>query len=335
MKIKLSVCIPIYNFGHLIGETLGTIIPQLTDDVEIVVVDGASTDHTEEVMREYLAVEARLRYVRLGRKGGIDQDMASAVALSRGSYCWLFSGDDYMQEHALARVLAEIEMEPDLLLFRHWNCLYDMTPVNEHPVLQSSKDVAFDLSNEGERLKYFRNAVTSEAFFSFMSGLVFRKSLWEKLPLKAEFIGSCWSHAARFIELMAEGFLIKYIHHSYVLRRGDNDSFMDRGVVNRYRIAIEGYHRIAQYFFGARSEEAFHIRRVIRNELPLRYFIYAKYMTRKDPKIESIEVLNHIAKLHFSDFSIRNLSSYLTIRLLPALLCEWCYLSYRRWIRPA
>ena len=53
LKMKsplLSICIATYNRADFIGETLDSIIRQLTDEVEIVVVDGASTDATRTEM---------------------------------------------------------------------------------------------------------------------------------------------------------------------------------------------------------------------------------------------------------------------------------------------
>jgi predicted GTPase len=38
--IRLSVCIPTYNFGRFIGETIDSIVRQATEEVEIVVLDG-------------------------------------------------------------------------------------------------------------------------------------------------------------------------------------------------------------------------------------------------------------------------------------------------------
>jgi abequosyltransferase len=50
-SLLLSICIATYNRGGYIGETLDTIIPQLDNDVELLVVDGASTDNTKDVVR--------------------------------------------------------------------------------------------------------------------------------------------------------------------------------------------------------------------------------------------------------------------------------------------
>ena len=93
--MKLSVPIPVYNFAEFLPETLGSILRQdRVNEVEVIVVDGASTDNTPEIMRDFCARHPNLTYHRLPEKGGIDRDMAKAVELANGEYCWLFSGDD-------------------------------------------------------------------------------------------------------------------------------------------------------------------------------------------------------------------------------------------------
>ncbi len=99
--IKLSICIPTYNFADFIGETLQSIADQLDDRVEVVVVDGASTDNTGDVVRTFTNTYPNIRYHLLEEKGGIDVDMARSVELARGEFCWLFSSDDVMCHDAL------------------------------------------------------------------------------------------------------------------------------------------------------------------------------------------------------------------------------------------
>jgi abequosyltransferase len=65
----------------------------LDDDIELLVVDGASTDNTEDVVRIFAQKESRLRYVRLSAKGGVDQDFDRSVELACGEYCWLYDDD--------------------------------------------------------------------------------------------------------------------------------------------------------------------------------------------------------------------------------------------------
>jgi glycosyltransferase involved in cell wall biosynthesis len=112
----LSICIATYNRAGFIGETLDSILSQLTDEVEIVVVDGASTDTTPAVMERYAADRPGLRYVRLPEKGGVDQDYCKAVECARGEYCWLFPDDDLFKPGAVRRVLDELRNGPSLVI---------------------------------------------------------------------------------------------------------------------------------------------------------------------------------------------------------------------------
>ena len=114
--VKLSVCIATLNRAAFIGTTLDSILAQLTDDCEVVVLDGASTDDTERVMSEYQARFARLRYIRQVTNNGFDQDYDRVVELARGKYCWLMTDDDLFKPGAVAAVLAALDRSPSLVV---------------------------------------------------------------------------------------------------------------------------------------------------------------------------------------------------------------------------
>src|SRR3990172_10682313 len=98
---RLSICIPTYNYGEFIGATLTSVADQFTDGLEVVVVDGGSTDCTPEVVRSFEERLPGMRYIRLTTRGGIDRDMAHTVAVATGEYCWLLSSDDVLRPGAI------------------------------------------------------------------------------------------------------------------------------------------------------------------------------------------------------------------------------------------
>lgn len=300
-KIHLSVCIPIYNFGAFIGETLASIVHQATDEVEIVVVDGASTDNTAEIVQGFQKRFSGLRYHRLDRRGGIDQDMAKSVKLAQGEYCWLFGGDDIMHEGAIARMLRELSQGYDLFLCESILCDFTMNPIGKHYMFKSNQDRVFDLGNEQERRAYFSSANNTAAFFSYCSSLVFRKSRWESIPMDDRFIGSFWAHVARIFGLLSGGLTVKYLHEPLLSKRGDNDSFLEKGLVNRYRIAIEGFNRLADTYFGHESFEAFHIRRSLHGERNLKSMLDAKLLCYENGLQNDRTLLDRLAATLYSD----------------------------------
>ena len=317
--MRLSIAIPIYNFANFIVETLDSIVTQDgAGEVEIVVVDGASTDATPQLMEAYRARHPQVGYVRLPQKGGIDRDMATAFASTHGDYCWLFSGDDIMRPGALRRALQEIESGADVILSKHMEFIGDRNDWQEWPVLAPGAAGEFELSDREQRIRYFASAVNTEAFFSFMGGMINRRASWDRVPFNAAFEGSCWAHAARQFELMKMGLRLRYVPECWQDRRPDNDSFMGRGFVHRIAISIEGYHRIADTFFGRKSVEAFHVRRVIRYEFGIGMLVMGKYMCMINPEVEDLRRMNRMALLAYSDLSLANLAVLRKYFLTPA-----------------
>lgn len=288
--LRLSVCIPTYNFGAFIGETLQSIAAQLQDGVEIIVLDGGSTDDTAEVVGAFAQRHPQIRYHRQPKRGGIDRDMARTVALAEGEYCWLFGADDTMQPGALARMLARIDGGAELLLCGVTYCSFEMEPLREGVVAQIPDETRFDFSVHEQRLDYFARASTTLAFFSFLGSIVFKRERWEEIGLEERFVGSLFAHVGRLFAMIAQGAIFDYLPDSYVLTRGGNDSFMDRGIVNRYAKVIDGYHELAATYFGAGSAEAAHVRRVVRAEFPLWLALEKRYAVAHERPEELAEL---------------------------------------------
>src|SRR4051794_33591388 len=112
---KLSVCIATYNRARFIGETLDSLLPQITEDVELIVLDGASPDDTQEVVDRHVNAHPRVRYVRELTNSGVDQDYDKAVSYASGQYCWLMSDDDLLVPNAVERVLKRLDGQVDLI----------------------------------------------------------------------------------------------------------------------------------------------------------------------------------------------------------------------------
>ena len=65
---KISVIIPAYNAGKYLGEALDSVLAQTYQNIEVLVVDDASTDGTEELFREIS--DPRVKYLRYEENHG-------------------------------------------------------------------------------------------------------------------------------------------------------------------------------------------------------------------------------------------------------------------------
>lgn len=249
-QVRLSICIPTYNFGEFIGETLESMIGQVGDDVEIVVGDGGSTDNTAEVIGRYRDIFPRLIYQNFGKKGGIDQDLIKTVALAQGEYCWLMSADDVPKPGSVSRVVNELQNGHSIYLCNRIDCDRSLREIRKRSWLSKKvRDNLFDLSNNSELRRYLDSALGLGALFSYISSIIVRRSDWDSVKDNELFIGSNYAHVHRLFSIAQNGGRLKYIDDPLIWTRLYNDSFMANGITRRYFIDLDGYQLLAYYLF--------------------------------------------------------------------------------------
>jgi len=251
--INISICIPTKNFGEFIGQTLQSIVSQAVDGLEVVIVDGGSTDNTPEVVEKYGRMFPRLRYIRHDRAMGVDKDLATAIEMASGDYCWLLSADDVLKPGAVSRMIGEIEHGCDTYLFNRTECDRNLKPLyHKFWLNQEVGDCIVHFSNRQEVLQYFNSSISLGALFSYISSIVFSRKTWCKTQASGNGAGTNYQHAFRLFSMLGQVGTHKYIREALVFCRGQNDSFLevgDLGIVRRFLIDIDGYHLLGEQAF--------------------------------------------------------------------------------------
>jgi len=247
---RLSICIPTYNYGEFIGATLTSVADQFTDGLEVVVVDGGSTDCTPEVVRSFEERLPGMRYIRLTARGGIDRDMAHTVAVATGEYCWLLSSDDVLRPGAIGAALKAFEAGGDILLCNRTECDIHLQPRRNRYWLRKSIGSRSCVFRDGNDFKaYFRDARSLGAIFSYMSSIIFRRELWHKVAYDGSLDDTNYAHVYRLFAMLRQGARLLYMRDPLVLCRGDNDSFAAGGLAKRIALDLNGYKRISDQLF--------------------------------------------------------------------------------------
>lgn len=103
----LSIAIPTRNRSKLLGELLASIGPQLTDDIEVVISDNASSDDTADTVARFMAQHPQraIRYERNAIDLGAEKNLNRAVVCASGRYAWLMGDDDRLRPDALATLV--------------------------------------------------------------------------------------------------------------------------------------------------------------------------------------------------------------------------------------
>jgi abequosyltransferase len=184
---RLSICIATFNRGAFIAQTIRSILQELPDGVEVVIVDGASCDDTPQVIEPFLLANSAVRYFRQTDNSGVDRDFDQSVGYARGDYCWLMSDDDILVPGAVLRVLEALEPSPDLLVVNSQLRNADLSTELRPRMLEITAD------------KHY-NAASADAFLgeigsylSFIGGVVIRRSHWLERH-RERYFGSLFIH---------------------------------------------------------------------------------------------------------------------------------------------
>ncbi|WP_281310631.1 glycosyltransferase family 2 protein [Flavobacterium flavigenum] len=112
----VTIIIPTYNRGHLLGETLDSIVNQTYENWECIIVDDGSDDNTEETVNGYLHKDKRFRYyqrpVNLPKGGNSCRNYG--FELSKGAYIKWFDSDDIMYCNFLDKQVDIMQTNPNL-----------------------------------------------------------------------------------------------------------------------------------------------------------------------------------------------------------------------------
>lgn len=106
---RVSVVIPSYNQGRFLERTILSVLNQDWPNLELIVVDGASTDDSVEVIRKY---EPHLAWWVSEKDAGQTQAIVKGLRHATGPYVTWLGSDDILMPGAVRRMAEELDREP-------------------------------------------------------------------------------------------------------------------------------------------------------------------------------------------------------------------------------
>lgn len=105
----ITVC---YNCEDSIAKTMNSVLEQEYDNYEYIIIDGASTDKTVDVIKQFEPLfKGKLKWISEPDKGIYDA-FTKGVQLAKGNFVWIVNSDDYIMPDALnyvAHIYGEYE----------------------------------------------------------------------------------------------------------------------------------------------------------------------------------------------------------------------------------
>ena len=112
---KFSVVISVYNKGDFIKKTLESVFQQSYTDYEIIIINDASTDHSENVI---LSINNdKITYHPFSKNKGVAAARNKGIELARSTYIAFLDGDDLWNKDYLKEINTLIEKFPQHKVF--------------------------------------------------------------------------------------------------------------------------------------------------------------------------------------------------------------------------
>lgn len=188
----LSIAIPTYNRGPALGRTLACILPQLSAEVECVILDNASSDSTPDITAEALANSPFVRVIRHPINIGGNANILRCVEVAQGPWLWILPDDDAPYPDAVQRILTVVQQQPDAVYVNFATSLLAALRVTRDKTLSH-----FGLS------EFIASADSFSHLLFLTAGLYRREPLLSGLPLASRMAYTYGAHLALVLIALA------------------------------------------------------------------------------------------------------------------------------------
>jgi glycosyl transferase family 2 len=113
-RAHVSVIVPLFNDGEVVRETLDSVVSSTMSSWELVVVDDASTDGGDQVVREWMEErpEARASIFRHEVNRGLSSARNTGAELARGDALLMLDSDNLLRPMGMARLFEALRADP-------------------------------------------------------------------------------------------------------------------------------------------------------------------------------------------------------------------------------
>lgn len=107
-QIKLSVIVPVYNRETYIDRAMKSVLSQTLSDLEVLVINDGSTDHSLQKLEKWNRVDSRIHVIDTENKG-VSAARNLGMHKAVGKYLTFLDVDDYLEPDAYEKMVTSLE----------------------------------------------------------------------------------------------------------------------------------------------------------------------------------------------------------------------------------
>jgi glycosyltransferase involved in cell wall biosynthesis len=114
--MTVSVIITVYNLERYIEKSIHSVLDQSYKNIEIILVDDCSTDHSAEIINKY---SDRLTYLRTSNNSGVLLATIEGLKKATGDIICFLDGDDLWHKNKIQKIVEKFEIDEQVFMVSH------------------------------------------------------------------------------------------------------------------------------------------------------------------------------------------------------------------------
>lgn len=190
MDKLLSIVIPVYNVEYYLEKCLHSVVEQIDETIEIIIVNDGSPDNSAAIIEKYKEAYPSNIVVVNQKNQGLSMARNNGFERSRGVYVWFVDSDDWLKGDAIARVKSEIATYPDADVFSSLLTEYyekDKSFVEREysgDIIMSGTEYLKRMLPQGASPRFiYKRVFLSKNKLRFVPGLLHEDAIWGYMML--------------------------------------------------------------------------------------------------------------------------------------------------------
>lgn len=306
-KNKISVIIPIYNVEMYLKRCLESVVNQTYTNLEIILVNDGSTDHSESICKEYESRYDNVIYY-YKKNGGLSEARNYGIMHATGQYIAFVDSDDYIDIRMYQYLLEDIEKYNADIATCGFQEFTDVPIVDE--VYTASQVEVLD---KREGIKYL---LLSDKYCNYAWNKLYRRSLFEDIQypvdMKMEDLGTTYRLFSKCQKITYRPFKAYYY-----FQRADSiiHSADKRFYIDKLTLSISRFRFIREIYPGMNENYLFILRTI---------FLDFKYFS------EEIENVNKVCSLLNNEVPLERIKGLTTAQKIKFFLLRYMPHFYLR-----
>lgn len=114
LSLTATILMSVYNDEQFVKEAINSVLSQLKEDMELLIIDDHSTDESSEILKDFADKSSRIRLIRNEENKGLGYCLAIGTEKAKGKYIIRMDADDICLPDRFAKQINFLEENPDI-----------------------------------------------------------------------------------------------------------------------------------------------------------------------------------------------------------------------------